>query len=61
METRTYTAARTTETVPNDGTAMTKYIDHKPKPYQRGATIGRNDRCPCNSGKKFKKCHGARA
>jgi preprotein translocase subunit SecA len=23
------------------------------------ATIGRNDPCPCGSGKKFKKCHGA--
>jgi preprotein translocase subunit SecA len=22
------------------------------------ATIGRNDPCPCGSGKKFKKCHG---
>ena len=22
-------------------------------------TIGRNDPCPCGSGKKFKKCHGA--
>ena len=21
--------------------------------------IGRNDECPCGSGKKFKKCHGA--
>jgi hypothetical protein len=21
--------------------------------------VGRNDPCPCNSGKKFKKCHGA--
>ncbi|MCR4341946.1 MAG: SEC-C metal-binding domain-containing protein, partial [Gemmatimonadaceae bacterium] len=21
--------------------------------------VGRNDRCPCGSGKKFKKCHGA--
>ncbi|MDA8029506.1 MAG: SEC-C metal-binding domain-containing protein [Nitrospiraceae bacterium] len=21
--------------------------------------IGRNDPCPCGSGKKFKKCHGA--
>ena len=20
--------------------------------------VGRNDRCPCGSGKKFKKCHG---
>ncbi|MCA8978712.1 MAG: SEC-C domain-containing protein, partial [Planctomycetes bacterium] len=23
------------------------------------STIGRNDACPCGSGKKFKKCHGA--
>jgi len=21
--------------------------------------VGRNDLCPCGSGKKFKKCHGA--
>ena len=21
--------------------------------------VGRNARCPCGSGKKFKKCHGA--
>lgn len=25
------------------------------------ATAGRNDPCPCGSGKKFKKCHGAGA
>jgi len=24
------------------------------------AGVGRNDPCPCNGGKKFKKCHGAR-
>jgi preprotein translocase subunit SecA len=23
------------------------------------AGVGRNDACPCGSGKKFKKCHGA--
>jgi preprotein translocase subunit SecA len=22
------------------------------------ANVGRNDPCPCGSGKKFKKCHG---
>jgi len=22
-------------------------------------SVGRNDLCPCGSGKKFKKCHGA--
>jgi len=25
------------------------------------AGVGRNDPCPCGSGKKFKKCHGAAA
>jgi preprotein translocase subunit SecA len=23
------------------------------------AKVGRNDPCPCGSGKKYKKCHGA--
>ena len=26
-----------------------------------GPKIGRNDPCPCGSGKKYKKCHGAAA
>jgi uncharacterized protein YecA (UPF0149 family) len=26
-----------------------------------GAKVGRNDPCPCGSGKKYKKCHGAAA
>ena len=26
---------------------------------ETGEKIGRNDPCPCGSGKKFKKCHGA--
>jgi uncharacterized protein YecA (UPF0149 family) len=25
---------------------------------REGAKVGRNDPCPCGSGKKFKKCHG---
>jgi preprotein translocase subunit SecA len=25
----------------------------------KGDKVGRNDPCPCGSGKKFKKCHGA--
>jgi preprotein translocase subunit SecA len=33
-------------------------------PTERAASadwsnVGRNDPCPCGSGKKFKKCHGA--
>ena len=34
-----------------------------PEPVQTvvrdGDKVGRNDPCPCGSGKKFKKCHGA--
>jgi uncharacterized protein YecA (UPF0149 family) len=26
-----------------------------------GPRIGRNDPCPCGSGRKYKKCHGASA
>ncbi|MGA8367510.1 MAG: preprotein translocase subunit SecA [Candidatus Acidiferrales bacterium] len=32
-----------------------------PKPVRSGAKIGRNDPCPCGSGKKYKKCHGTAA
>ncbi len=32
-----------------------------PKPVRAGAKVGRNDMCPCGSGKKYKKCHGANA
>lgn len=37
------------------------WLDHAPKPPPRRveATPGRNDLCPCGSGRKFKKCHGA--
>ncbi|MBP7915463.1 MAG: UPF0149 family protein [Vitreoscilla sp.] len=37
------------------------WLDHAPKPPPRrvDALPGRNDPCPCGSGKKFKKCHGA--
>ena len=31
-----------------------------PQPVQRAASrVGRNDPCPCGSGKKYKKCHGS--
>jgi preprotein translocase subunit SecA len=39
-------AARKSQTPPDD------------KSHYQGAKIGRNDPCPCGSGKKFKKCHG---
>jgi preprotein translocase subunit SecA len=32
-----------------------------PSPVRRQATVGRNDPCPCGSGKKYKKCCGREA
>jgi preprotein translocase subunit SecA len=33
--------------------------DEEPQPFVRGGKkIGRNDSCPCGSGKKYKQCHG---
>ena len=36
----------------SDGEEQTK------KPIRKGETVGRNDPCPCGSGKKYKKCCG---
>jgi preprotein translocase subunit SecA len=30
----------------------------KSEPVRVGPKVGRNDPCPCGSGKKFKNCHG---
>ena len=32
--------------------------DQKKQPVRRAKKIGRNDPCPCGSGKKYKYCHG---
>jgi preprotein translocase subunit SecA len=29
-------------------------------PRRAGEKIGRNEKCPCGSGKKYKQCHGAK-
>ena len=35
-------------------------IKEQSQPIEReGRKVGRNERCPCGSGKKFKQCHGA--
>ncbi|KAA6461029.1 preprotein translocase subunit SecA [Acidobacteria bacterium AB60] len=33
--------------------------DSQPSQRRTGDKVGRNDPCPCGSGKKYKKCHGA--
>ncbi|RPF54369.1 preprotein translocase subunit SecA [Aquisalibacillus elongatus] len=35
--------------------------EKKRKPYIKRENIGRNDPCPCGSGKKYKNCHGKEA
>ena len=41
--------------VPREVAKPTTYVKDKDDPY---ANVGRNDPCPCGSGKKYKKCHG---
>jgi preprotein translocase subunit SecA len=34
-------------------------VAERPQPFVRpGDKVGRNDPCPCGSGKKYKQCHG---
>jgi len=34
-------------------------VAERPRPFVRGAEkVGRNDPCPCGSGRKYKQCHG---
>ena len=34
-------------------------VQARPQPYVREVPkVGRNDPCPCGSGKKYKQCHG---
>jgi preprotein translocase subunit SecA len=40
------------------GNAYNDPSDSKQAPIQVGPKTGRNDPCPCGSGKKFKACHG---
>jgi preprotein translocase subunit SecA len=47
-----FTQPRPAQPVPRSGPA---------EPMRAHERIGRNDPCPCGSGKKYKKCHGAAA
>ncbi len=51
-------AARKDPTIVGAGRARS--LNANPLPANTDwSTVGRNDPCPCGSGKKFKKCHGA--
>ncbi len=45
-----------------DGVPIGSTPEARPEPIRRDEPkVGRNDPCPCGSGKKYKKCHGAQA
>jgi preprotein translocase subunit SecA len=57
---------RKEETGAGSPSGMQDYIDPsaesvKQEPVVTGPKIGRNDPCPCGSGKKYKNCHGKEA
>ena len=41
------------------GGAVSTPVAQRPKVNSEFENVGRNDPCPCGSGKKYKKCHGA--
>ena len=43
----------------NIGAKIVGFTTEPAKPAVSFDNVGRNDLCPCNSGKKYKKCHGA--
>jgi preprotein translocase subunit SecA len=45
----------------NNQQAPEQQVEKKPEPIRVGDKVGRNDPCPCGSGKKFKNCHGKEA
>ncbi|MEW8105768.1 MAG: SEC-C metal-binding domain-containing protein, partial [Candidatus Thiodiazotropha endolucinida] len=52
----------TFEGLPEETAAPAEMEEHAREPQQpfvrEGRKIGRNEPCPCGSGKKFKQCHG---
>lgn len=48
---------KASQMVSEANTAVEK-IKSKPKPVRTGPKVGRNDPCPCGSGKKYKQCCG---
>ena len=43
---------------PNGNGQPQQKQEKKLEPVRVGKKIGRNDPCPCGSGKKYKHCHG---
>lgn len=43
----------------DENTADLEILLNRPEPQKAEKKVGRNDPCPCGSGKKYKKCCGA--
>ncbi len=50
-----------TQLPPEPSQLRTNREEEAPRPAPAAATVGRNDPCPCGSGKKYKNCHGRTA
>ena len=46
------------ESRPSDVVSEANEVMSKAKPVRSGPKVGRNDSCPCGSGKKYKQCCG---
>ena len=54
----TATASSGKQSNPSDMVSEAAAAMEKPKPIRSGPKVGRNDPCPCRSGKKYKQCCG---
>jgi preprotein translocase subunit SecA len=57
-----FAGARPAGGAPTDVSRLQTNREMAPRPQQPATaekTVGRNDPCPCGSGRKYKKCHGA--
>ncbi len=43
---------------PKPGRGHLRSLERKKQPLRKGTKVGRNQACPCGSGKKYKHCHG---
>jgi preprotein translocase subunit SecA len=58
LEEKASHVSNVTYTHPNEDGSVSEEKDAATAPAQAMPRVGRNDPCPCGSGKKFKLCHG---
>jgi preprotein translocase subunit SecA len=52
-------ASASSQAEPEGDVAVAERPQERPQPFVRpGQKVGRNDPCPCGSGRKYKQCHG---